>query len=161
MKAHPIVSLCLFSALLLQSSACQTQPPPPADNRAADEAAIRALEEEWWKSGVAKDVEKFVSYYAPDASVYPPNAALTRGREEIRKLFAGMMSSPGFAIQGRSLKAEAARSGDLAWETGTFELTMNDAKSKPTTSSGKYVVVWRKQPNGEWKAVADIFNTDK
>jgi len=25
----------------------------------------------------------------------------------------------------------------------------------------KYVVVWKKQPGGEWKAVVDIFNTDQ
>jgi len=26
---------------------------------------------------------------------------------------------------------------------------------------GKYVVVWKKQKGGSWKAQADIFNTDK
>ena len=29
------------------------------------------------------------------------------------------------------------------------------------TIPGKYVVVWKKQKGGGWKAEADIFNTDK
>ena len=26
---------------------------------------------------------------------------------------------------------------------------------------GKYVVVWKKQPSGQWKAIVDVFNTDQ
>ena len=51
--------------------------------------------------------------------------------------------------------------GDLAYEVGTFELKMNDAQGNPTTTPGKYVVAWKRQPKGEWKAELDIFNTDK
>jgi ketosteroid isomerase-like protein len=29
------------------------------------------------------------------------------------------------------------------------------------TIPGMYVVVWKKQKDGQWKAEADIFNTDK
>ena len=56
---------------------------------------------------------------------------------------------------------EAARSGDLAYETGTFEESFRDATGKPVRVTGKYVVVWKKQTGGQWKAVVDIFNTDQ
>jgi len=46
-------------------------------------------------------------------------------------------------------------------DPGTFELKLNDAQGNATTTPGKYVVAWRKQPTHDWKAVADIFNTDK
>ncbi|MGH9863540.1 MAG: YybH family protein, partial [Candidatus Acidiferrales bacterium] len=59
-----------------------------------------------------------------------------------------------------STKVEVARSGDIAYELGTFELTGNDAKGKPQTTKGKYVVVRKKQA-GSWKAAADIFNADQ
>jgi len=70
------------------------------------------------------------------------------------------MASPGFALKFASTKIEVARSGDLAYEIGTYELTGNDAKGRPQTAKGKYVVVWKKQA-GSWKAAADIFNADQ
>ena len=56
---------------------------------------------------------------------------------------------------------EVARSGDFGSETGGFELTASDKKGRPTMARGKYVVVWGKQADGSWKAVADIWNTDQ
>ncbi len=58
-------------------------------------------------------------------------------------------------------QVEVARSGDIAYETGTYALTSTDKKGKATTSKGKYVVVWKKQPDGKWKAAADIWNPDQ
>jgi ketosteroid isomerase-like protein len=29
-----------------------------------------------------------------------------------------------------------------------------------TTDKGKYVTIWRKQPDGSWKVVEDMFNSD-
>jgi ketosteroid isomerase-like protein len=50
--------------------------------------------------------------------------------------------------------------GDLGYTTGSYEVTVNDAKGNPVTSRGKVVVVWKKQPDGSWKAVLDIWNSD-
>jgi ketosteroid isomerase-like protein len=43
---------------------------------------------------------------------------------------------------------------------GTYQGTMNDAKGKPITDRGKYVTVWKKQADGNWKVVVDIFNSN-
>ncbi|MCX6635202.1 MAG: DUF4440 domain-containing protein, partial [Acidobacteria bacterium] len=53
-----------------------------------------------------------------------------------------------------------ARSGDVAYSHGTYAMTMNDAKGKPVNDKGKFVTVYRKQPDGKWKVVADIINSD-
>ena len=55
---------------------------------------------------------------------------------------------------------EVARSGDLAYVTGTYELSETDAKGKPMTDKGKYLEVWKKQVDGNWKCVIDMFNSD-
>jgi ketosteroid isomerase-like protein len=39
-------------------------------------------------------------------------------------------------------------------------MTMNDAKGKPITSRGKYATMWKKQADGNWRAVVDISNSD-
>jgi ketosteroid isomerase-like protein len=52
-----------------------------------------------------------------------------------------------------------ARSGDLAYEVGDYEMTINDKKGKPQTVKAKYVVVWGKQSDGKWKALVDAPTT--
>lgn len=141
---------------------CGQQPPAaPADTRAADEAAVRAAATEWASSFPAKDVDKFVSFYAPSATVYPNGAPAVTGSAAIRSYWTGFFSLPGLVGSVTPKTFEVARSGDLGFESGTYEMTVNDAKGKPTATTGKYIVVWKKQGDGTWKAVVDIFNADK
>jgi len=53
-----------------------------------------------------------------------------------------------------------SRSGDLAYSHGTYEETVNDREGNPVTNKEKWVTVYEKQPDGTWKVVADIWNTD-
>jgi ketosteroid isomerase-like protein len=54
-----------------------------------------------------------------------------------------------------------AGSGDLAYSRGTYTMTMTDPKTKkPVTDHGSYVTDYRKQPDGSWKAVADIVTSE-
>jgi uncharacterized protein (TIGR02246 family) len=141
--------------------ACQQAPPPSLpDTRTADERAIREADAEWSKAAAAKDAVAYVSFCADDALSLPPNAPMLTGKESIRKGLSEEMANPGFALSFQSGKVEASRGGDLAYEVGTYQHTFNDPKGKPVTDRGKYVTVWKKQPDGKWKAVADIFNSD-
>ncbi len=139
----------------------QTTPAPPPDTRAADEAAVRAASAEWAKVAAAKDLEKTLSYYADDATMFPPNMPIVAGPEPRRKAWTALFSPAELVFSNAATKVEAARSGDLAYETGTFEESFKDANGQPVKVVGKYVVVWKKQPTGQWKAVVDIFNTDQ
>jgi ketosteroid isomerase-like protein len=127
----------------------------------ADEQAIRKLDKEWSAAAGSKDVGKTIEYYAEDGSAFPFNAPIATGKEQIKKVWVGLTSMPGFALSFGPTKIEVAKSGDIAYDVGTFELRFNDASGKPTTEIGKYVVVWKKQADRQWKVVADIFNTDK
>lgn len=127
----------------------------------ADEQVIRKLDQEWSAAAQGKDLAKTVSYYAVDGSVLPFNAPIATGKEQIQKVWASLMALPGFSLTFAPTKIEVAKGGDLAYDVGTFELKVNDANGQPTTSIGKYVVVWKKQADKQWKVMADIFNTDK
>ncbi len=127
----------------------------------ADEQAIRKLDTDWSAAVGAKDATKAVSYYSDDASAFPFNATIASGKDQILKLWTGLMSLPGFSLSFTPTRIEVSKSGDLAYDIGTFLLTTNDAKGNPTSTPGKYVVVWKRQADKSWKAVADIFNTDK
>jgi uncharacterized protein (TIGR02246 family) len=130
-------------------------------SRAGDEEAIRKGDAEWSHAAEAKDLEKTVSFYAEDGSVLPFGAPIATGKEQVRQVWSHLMSLPGFSLTFAPTKVQVAKAGDLAYDVGTFALKLNDAQGNATTTPGKYVVVWKKQADGKWKAVADIFNTDK
>ncbi len=122
---------------------------------------MRAASAEWAKVAAAKDLEKTLSYYAEDASMLPPNMPIVTGAEARRKMWTQLFSPAEMAFSNAATKVEVAKSGDLAYEVGTFEESFKDAKGTPVKLVGKYVVVWKKQAGGEWKAIMDIFNTDQ
>lgn len=148
---------CGFLALLLLTVACQQAPP---DTRAGDQSAIKDLEAQWSKAAAAKNPDDMVSYYADDGSMLPPNMPIATGKQAVRAVWAEIMGNPGFSASWQSSKVEASRSGDFAYDIGTYQLTMNDPQGKPMSDRGKYTVVWKKQPDGNWKAVADMFSSD-
>jgi ketosteroid isomerase-like protein len=131
-----------------------------AKDASRDEQAIRDLDAAWSHAAGSKDLDKTVSFYADDASMLPSNAPIANGKEAIRGVWSQLMSLPGFSISFGPTKIVVARAGDLVYEIGTFQLTLDDAQGKPATVVGKYVVNWQKRA-GQWKAVADIFNNDK
>ena len=118
-----------------------------------EQGALLTLDREW--SDGAKDIDKFMSYWASDATAYPPGMPAVSGTDAIRKTFGGMISSPGFSVAWKPANADVARSGDVGYTTGTYEMTMNGANDR-----GKYVSVWKKQSDGAWKVSDDIFNSD-
>jgi ketosteroid isomerase-like protein len=142
--------------------ASQVTAPAPADTRVQDETAIRAAAEDWGKAIEAKNVDQTVSFYADEAWVYPQNAPVAKTADQRRAVWAGFFAMPGASnMEGDIARVEVARSGDLAVEFGTFAMTMNDKSGKPVTETEKYVVTWKKQADGKWKVIADIWNTDK
>jgi ketosteroid isomerase-like protein len=75
-------------------------------------------------------LDGFVSFYADDASAFPFNAPIANGKEQIRQLWSQLMSKPGFGLSFKPTKIEVGKSGDLAYETGTFELSERSARQR-------------------------------
>ena len=128
-----------------------------SSDTAADEAAIRAATTEWAAAARAKDADAFVSFYADDAVLMLEAAPDVSGKTAIREALGGMMQDPNFALGFTTTDVVVAGSGDLAYETGRYALTLSDANNNnaPATQSGGYVVVWRKQTDDTWKAAID------
>ena len=131
-----------------------------ATSTKTDEAAIRALDVGWSHATEIKDMDKAISFYADDASVLPDHGPIVTGKAAIKAAWSQFMAMPGFSLRFTPNKIVISKSGDLAYDVGTFEMTLNDAQGKIVTTVGKYVVNWQKR-GGDWKAVTDIFNDDK
>ena len=154
-----VVGRTLVVVATVAFASCTQQPAPapsaPPDTRAADEAALRSVIKEWSAAAQAKDAVKFVGAYADDGVVMMANAPDIRGIAAIREAIPAMMQDPAFALSFEPDTVVVARSGDLAYETGSYSMTMTGPDKKPANEKGHYVVVWRKDPSGQWKVVID------
>jgi ketosteroid isomerase-like protein len=124
------------------------------------ERILRDLDGQWSKAAAAKDLEQTIAYYSDDAVVLPPSAASAMTKEAIRNTWKDLLASPGLVITWKPTRVELGKSGDMAWVSGTYELTMNDASGKPMNDRGKHLEVWEKQSDGNWKCAADMWNSD-
>ena len=135
----------------------------PRKNRAVPNRSSNffvVLMPNWAKTAAAKDVEQTIAFYSDDAIVFPPNATSAATKEAIRNRWKDMFASPSFVITWQPTRVQVGKSGEMAWVSGTYELTMNDASGKPINDRGKYLEVWEKQTDGNWKCAADMWNSD-
>lgn len=148
--------------LMTVQTACDHLPlgQQAATDSRGDENAIRQADLEWSKAASGKNMDKLVSFYADDGALYPPNAPISAGIPAIKVAWTGMMNLPGFQVNWVPSRVEAAKSGDLGWSTGTYTMTTTLPGTAGTNDHGKYVAVWKKQSDGNWKVEADIFNSD-
>lgn len=122
-------------------------------NVSQEQDALMARDREW--AGTVKDPDRFVSFFADDGVVHPPGMAQVSGSAAIREMFVKMSSVPGFTLEFTPSRAVVGAGGDIGYTSGTYRSSMGGA-----SESGKYVTVWKKQADGQWKVAEDIFNAD-
>ena len=117
-----------------------------------EKAALMAADAEWSKVG--GDIDKFVTFLAPDATINFSGMPALTGEKAIRDALGPMSKAPGFSVTWTAARADVSTSGDLGYTTGHYELTMNNAAGVRATDKGTYLTTWKKI-NGTWKAVED------
>ena len=130
------------------------------DSRGENERIIRESEIAAAKALAAKDLDGFVSFYADDASLLLEGSPIITGKDAIRERWKSNFERPGFSMSFEPVTVEASSSGDLAYVRGIYTLTVNDDAGKSVTENGKYVVIYKKGPDGVWKIVLDTGNAD-
>jgi len=88
------------------------------------------------------------------------------GKAEVRPVTVAQISEGEALIDSglTSIKLDTttiAGAGDLAYGRGRYPLTISPPSGTPVQDAWKYVVVYRCQANGAWRAVTDIFNSDQ
>ena len=134
---------------------CATVPSPERQ-----EELLLKVDREWAAAAAeGKDVERIVSFWSEDATVFPAGAPVVHGKPAIRAFVQQSLATPGFHISWRSDRASVSTDGTLGYTTGTNALTIPGPEGKLTTVAGRGVAMWRRLPGGEWKCVIDIWNS--
>lgn len=127
--------------------------------RTQDEQTIREIDATWSQALHEKDLDKVISQYAKDASFLPPDEPIIVGHENIRAWFARRIATPGYSATFAPTRIVVAKSGEIAYEVGTFRVTVNDGAERPVAYSGKHLLTWEKR-GGVWKVTAESINRD-
>lgn len=134
--------------LLLLIAGCATARADPAVLVAADRAFATAVAD--------GGAEAWASWFARDGAMIQAGVGEIRGRNAIRGAVA-YLDRPGVALRWEPERADIAASGDLGWTTGPWRLRQ-DGPAGPVSARGRYVSIWRRQPDGSWKVVMDLGN---
>lgn len=160
MYARSLSALAIAAALFATGCAKKEEPKEepvaetPAVDLAAEEEAIRNRSGEWMNYANSKDAASIANgIFAPDAILIAEEKA-HRGSAAIQAAMEEQMkASPDALVSWSSDQIRVADSGDLAVETGSFNLDPDGAGSKPAIQ-GSFVTAWAKV-DGQWRAITD------
>lgn len=135
--------------------------PQPAIDLDAERTALMNADRAWAEAYAASEspADVFAGQMTDEAVLLPPDAPLAQGREAIRAAISGLEATPGFSVTWGPLVADVGGAGDLGFTRGTYHIELAGTDG-PLMIDGKYLTIWRKQPDGTWKVVADMFNAD-
>jgi ketosteroid isomerase-like protein len=106
-----------------------------------------------------KGVDGWVEFFAENGAMLPAGRPLVRGKQDIQNLMNPSFEDQSFSLVWEPTEADISASGDLGYTIGRYESTAAAADGT-TTTLGKYVTIWKKQPDGSWKVVVDIGTPD-
>ncbi len=127
------------------------------DTKAEGEKLMQTSRE-WSKIAAMGDIEKTLSYWADDAMVMSPGQKPIKGIQAIREMIEATSNIPGFTISWEPLSATVSKSGDIAYLIEQNQITMKDSVGNTIKEINKAVTIWRKEPDGSWKNIVDMWN---
>jgi len=144
-----LVGLLLPPVLL----ACERTraPDPEAVRQTID--AHNASAERWYLAG---HIDSLVSLCAEDVWQMPPNMAPLVGRDSLRAFWMNAVNWGRWEFDLQT--QDVVTSASLAVERGRYTVKFTPAAQAPMPAfedRGNYVVFWRQDPDGQWRAVWD------
>lgn len=138
---------------------CSCAPPKP------DVAQVRKVIEEMTEKSekdlMAGIMDTTLANYTEDAVSMPNNGPMLKGKNAIRE-FSGQMLGMGLKFTNVSFTTTDVQvSGEFAYEIGTYAMTMQMPQIGEMTEEGKYLTVYEKSADGNWKIKVETWNSSR
>jgi ketosteroid isomerase-like protein len=135
-------------AILATTVSCGT-----SGDRSRD--AVRVASTRFAEALSRRDTLAVARSYTDDAEWYAPEVPVVKGGAEIARAWQSHVNATGG--RHRVDVSEVVGTGDRAQEIGRFTVSAADGS---VLAAAKYMVVWVRAPDGEWKRNRDFFNWD-
>jgi ketosteroid isomerase-like protein len=153
-----IVSVLAAAGVLAVLVPLSAAPASAAAEMSAEAKALAKLDDDWSAAAATRDAKRVASFYADDAIAYPPNEPAAVGKAAAEKVWAAYFADPSYHLSWKTIHAEVQ--GGIGYTAGSYEDSFKGPDGKKIQGKGKYLCVWKKQSDGTWKAIRDMWNTD-
>jgi uncharacterized protein (TIGR02246 family) len=127
---------------------------PPAD-QSAEAAAIVKADSAWMRHVQSRNVDSVMSWYTPDAVSYGFGGSPASGTDQIRANYTEFVKATITEPKILTNTVKFSDDGNMAYDHGTYTMTVAQPGGKPARENGAYLNVWRKV-DGQWKLVAEM-----
>ncbi|MFI4974904.1 MAG: YybH family protein [Caulobacterales bacterium] len=128
---------------------------PAAVDTAKEAANVRSWVAQYNADYKARAIDKLLADSEPTVMGYVPMSPVVNGPGDAKSMGAEFAADPALSITLNVDRAEVSKSGDLGYVIGSFSRTAtNPATHAVETGGGGYVLVVRKQADGNWKLIA-------
>jgi uncharacterized protein (TIGR02246 family) len=142
MQLRGIVLFAATIRLLFVGATAEAAPAPTAEPA--------ALSVQWAAAWSAKDLDGLMALYAPEPAFLTTSGERWKGTATIRAHFAEGLAEYNPQLTVTSLESEA--SGDLAYDSGSYEETTTAVKGGGAIrAKGNYLFIFQRQTDGRWK----------
>jgi len=118
---------------------------------------INAINQSFDHAFNTKNAAAIGALYADNAVVMPaPAGEPVIGAAAVQSFFASLIEAG--VIEHQLTLADAVEDGNLAFQRGKWAGAMVNAQGEKQTFGGNVHLVYRKQADGNWKAVTHIWN---
>ena len=159
-RRRPVRAALVAAALATAIVASACSAPAPAVDTAAIAQQLAQLDDAWSAVAGTRNADSVASFYSEDAVAYPPSMPVAVGRAAARDVWAGAFAEPTYNLSWVTTASGVAPSGDLGFTAGTFQESYTGPDGATISATGKYLCVWKKQADGSWKAIHDMWNYD-
>ena len=144
----------VWSQLAMPDANAQAAPNPLTDTTVKPgKVLLFDLEARFAKDVLERGGAAFAAWFAEDGVALGNGAAPLIGKVAIAKSAA--WDPKVYQLVWTPTEAMMGPSGDMGYTWGHFEGHSKDANGFPVTTKGRYMTIWRKESNGEWKVVLD------
>ena len=118
---------------------------------------IRQIGNDWARHWNAGDLDHVVATYAADAVYLPPHHEAVHGRDAIREY---LQVPLGHGVTDLAFDVTYIKqSGNVAWDVGTYRMSVPQSDGTKREDHGKYLTVW-KRAGTKWVITADAWSSD-
>ncbi|MGH7509924.1 MAG: YybH family protein [Gemmatimonadales bacterium] len=134
--------------------------PPARTISEGDKARIRGADSAFAASANAGNVDGIAAVYTGDATLLAPNLPPQKGRDAIRGFWGGFLQA--YTVRFELVSDTIEGRGDLAYNQGRYRFrAVPKARNVPgVADEGKFLAILKKQPDGDWKLVLDMYSSN-
>jgi ketosteroid isomerase-like protein len=122
---------------------------------AATRVALMDADRAFNNATAERHADGWAEFFAEDGAMLRSAGTIT-GRTAIREEMAKAFADTAFSLTWEPLQSDVGAAGDLGYTNGRYEARFRDAKGNAAMRTGRYLTIWKKQPDGSWKVVRDI-----